>query len=164
VAETVSDGQVVLLHYTLSGADGAFIESTAGGAPVAVLVGRGHLVPGLERALLGRTSGDKFEVAVPAADGYGEKSGQGAQPVPRREFPKDAHLVPGMPLRVQDGEGRPVVVWITKVQGAQVWIDIDHPLAGRELRFEVEIAGVRPATSSELEHGHAHGGDGHHHH
>ena len=163
MSETVSDGQVVLLHYTLSGADGAFIESTAGGDPVAVLVGRGHLVPGLEKALQGRASGEKFQVAVSAADAYGEKTGGGAQPVPRREFPKDAHLVAGMPLRVQDGDGNPVVVWVTKVQGAQVWIDIDHPLAGKELHFDVEVAGVRSPTQSELEHGHAHGGSGHSH-
>jgi FKBP-type peptidyl-prolyl cis-trans isomerase SlyD len=69
-----------------------------------------------------------------------------------------------MPLEIRDSAGNPVRVWITKVQGTRVWIDIDHPLAGKTLQFDVEIVNVRDPVPEELEHGHAHGADGHHHH
>jgi FKBP-type peptidyl-prolyl cis-trans isomerase SlyD len=159
----VSEGQVTILHYSLTGDDGAVIETTRGEAPVAVLVGHGHLVPGLERAITGRSVGERFEVVVPPADGYGERTSPGAQPVSRREFPRDARLVEGMPLRLRGADGEPTIVWVTKVQGSQVWIDVDHPLAGKTLHFDVEVIATRPATDDELAHGHAHGAEGHGH-
>jgi FKBP-type peptidyl-prolyl cis-trans isomerase SlyD len=83
--------------------------------------------------------------------------------VPRKEFPRDARLAEGMPLRLRGSDGAPTVVWITKVQGSQVWIDLDHPLAGKTLRFDVEIVSVRDATDEEIAHGHVHGAGGHGH-
>jgi FKBP-type peptidyl-prolyl cis-trans isomerase SlyD len=160
----VADGKVVLIHYTMKGEDGAVIETTAGRDPMAYLHGRGNIVPGLERALTGQEAGATVTVTVSAADAYGDRKGTGAQEVPRREFPRKMELREGMPLQVKGGDGNPVVVWVTKVQGSKVWIDIDHPLAGRTLTFEVQVLGVRDPYPEELEHGHAHGTDGHHHH
>jgi len=161
--EQVSEKQVAVMHYVLSGDDGTVIESTRGQGPVAVLVGAGQLVPGLDRALVGRSVGERFEVEVPPADGYGERKSAGPHAVPRKEFARDARLSEGMPLRLRGGDGEPTIVWITKVQGSQVWIDLDHPLAGKTLRFDVEIVSVRPATPEELAHGHVHGPEGHGH-
>lgn len=163
MAEQVTSDKVVLMHYALK-VDDRVVESTFGGTPMAYLHGHGNLVPGLEAALAGREVGARLEIRVEAAQGFGEKKGSGAIAVPRKEFPKKARLQVGMPLDLPDSSGAPVKVWVTKVQGAQVWIDVDHPLAGKELTFDVEVLGVRDAMPNELEHGHAHGPDGHHHH
>ena len=114
--------------------------------------------------LSGREVGARLEIRVEPAQGFGEKQGKGAMPVPRKEFPKKMKLQVGMPIEIKDSAGTPVKVWVTKVQGSQVWIDLDHPLAGKELTFDVEILGIRDPMPSELEHGHAHGPDGQHHH
>ncbi|MEQ1566966.1 MAG: peptidylprolyl isomerase [Myxococcota bacterium] len=160
----IADGKVVVIHYTLKGEDGAVIETTAGRDPLAYLHGHKNIIPGLERALLGKAAGESLTVTVPAADGYGEKSGKAPQEVPRREFPRKMELREGMPLQIRDSAGQPVQVWVTKVHGSKVWIGIDHPLAGRALTFEVAVLGVRDPTAEELEHGHAHGVAGHHGH
>ncbi|MCA9490308.1 MAG: peptidylprolyl isomerase [Myxococcales bacterium] len=163
MAEQVENGKVVLMHYALK-TDDKVVESTFGGSPMAYLHGHGNLVPGLETALSGREVGARLEIRVEPAQGFGEKQGKGAMPVPRKEFPKKMKLQVGMPIEIKDSAGTPVKVWVTKVQGSQVWIDLDHPLAGKELTFDVEILGIRDPMPSELEHGHAHGPDGQHHH
>lgn len=164
MADVVQDGKVVVLHYVLEGADGKVIESTRGQSPMAYLHGRGNVVPGLERALAGREVGDRFTVDVSAEDAYGARKGNGAVAVPRKEFPRKMDLRPGMGLQIRGSDGTPVPVWVTKVHGSKVWIDVDHPLAGQALRFDVEVVGVRDPLPEELDHGHAHGSDGHHHH
>lgn len=157
----VADGKVVIIHYTLKGEDGVVIESTAGRDPLAYLHGHRNVIPGMERALAGKSPGDRLAVTIPAGDAYGERRGPGPQEVPRKEFPRKMELREGMPLQIRDSAGNPVQVWVTKVQGSRVWIDIDHPLAGRTLTFDVEIVHVRDPYPEELEHGHAHGAHGH---
>ena len=157
---SVESGKVVVFHYGMS-AEGGMVEDTrATGKPMAYLHGKGQLLPGLERALEGKVAGDHFEVTVSAADGFGERKGRGPQAVPKKEFGKDARFQVGMPLELKDSGGNPVRVWVTKVQGAKVWIDLDHPLAGQALSFVVDVLGVREPTPEELAHGHAHGVDG----
>lgn len=161
---TVESGKVVVIHYVLTGADGKVIESTRGGAPMAYLHGRNNLVPGLERALDGKAVGERFAVQVASADAYGPRKGQGAVAVPRKEFPRKMDLRPGMGLQIRGSDGTPVPVYVTRIQGSRVWIDVDHPLAGQDLAFDVEVVGVRDPLPEELDHGHAHGQDGHHAH
>jgi FKBP-type peptidyl-prolyl cis-trans isomerase SlyD len=103
-------------------------------------------------------------VVVTPEDGYGEPSGQQPQRVPRSEFPQDVNLQPGMGLRAQDGEGRPFVIYIAEVRDSQVYVTVDHPMAGKNLNFHVEIVSIRDGTVDEVAHGHAHGPDDHHHH
>jgi FKBP-type peptidyl-prolyl cis-trans isomerase SlyD len=160
MSNTVADGTVVTIHFTLTDAAGRVVGSTRGGEPMAYLHGHQNIVPALEAVLVGKAEGDEVREVVKA---YGERKGKGAQAVPRREFPKDVDLVEGRPLQIQGSDGEPVQVWVTKVQGARVWIDIDHPMAGQDLTFEAQILSVRPAETVELEHGHAHGPEGHHH-
>jgi FKBP-type peptidyl-prolyl cis-trans isomerase SlyD len=160
----VADGKVVVVHYTLKGEDGAVIESTEGKEPLAYLHGKRNLIVGLERELEGKEVGAMVSVSVPPADAYGERRGPGPQEVPRKEFPRKMDLREGTPLQIRDSSGNPVQVWVTKVQGSRVWIDIDHPLAGRTLQFDVEIVGIRDPFADELEHGHAHGAHGGHRH
>ena len=161
---TVQTGKVVVIHYTLTRGDGSLVESTRGKDPLAYLHGKGHIVPGLERALDGQQTGSRIETTVPPEEGYGVRKGSGPQPVPKREFPSHIDLRVGLPLEIKGSDGEPVQVWVTRVKGAKVWIDLDHPLAGESLSFDVEIVGIRDPFPDELEHGHAHGPDGHHRH
>ena len=160
----VADGKVVVIHFTATGEDGRLIESTRGKDPMAYLHGQGHIVPGLEAALVGKEPGDRLKVTLPPEQAYGVRKGPGPQAVPRKEFPRKMDLREGMPLRVPNSEGQPVTVWITRMQGSRVWIDVDHPLAGQTVTFDVEVVLVRDPYPEEIEHGHAHGIDGGHHH
>jgi FKBP-type peptidyl-prolyl cis-trans isomerase SlyD len=160
---SVAAGKVVVIHYTLTGADGRLIESTRGKAPMAYLHGQNNVIPGLEAALSGQEAGAHVQFTVPPEQGYGERKGKGPQSVPRKEFPRKMELREGMPLDIPGSDGQPVRVWVTRMQGSKVWIDVDHPLAGQTLTFDVEVVGVRDPYPEELEHGHAHGTDGHSH-
>jgi FKBP-type peptidyl-prolyl cis-trans isomerase SlyD len=161
---SVASGKVVVIHYTLTGADGRLIESTRGKAPMAYLHGQNNVIPGLEAALADKNVGDQVQFTIPPEQAYGVRKGKGPQAVPRKEFPRKMDLRENMPLDIPGGDGQPVRVWVTKIQGSKVWIDVDHPLAGQSLSFDVEIVHIRDPYPEEIEHGHAHGSDGHHHH
>jgi FKBP-type peptidyl-prolyl cis-trans isomerase SlyD len=159
----VSQDKVVLIHYTLSDDAGKVLDSSAGGEPLAYLHGQGNIVAGLERALDGRAAGDKLQVRVEAADGYGRRDPALIKRVPRRSFGVAGNIRPGMRFQAQLERGQTRVVTVTAVKGDMVTIDGNHPLAGQDLNFAVEITEVRDATAEELAHGHVHGPGGHHH-
>ena len=159
---SIETNHVVSIHYTLKGDAGEVIDSSLGGEPLAYLHGHGNLVPGLERELTGKRAGDKLQVKIPPADGYGEYDPQLVQRVPRRALKGVGDVRVGMRLQAQTGHG-PKPVTVTHITGDMVTLDGNHPLAGKSLHFDVEIAAVRPATEEELSHGHVHGPDGHHH-
>jgi FKBP-type peptidyl-prolyl cis-trans isomerase SlyD len=146
----VRDGAVVTFHYELSGEDGTVLDDSAErGEPMHGLIGTRFLVPGLDRALRGRHAGESFEVVLPPDQAYGVRKG-GPLPVPRTAFPDDAELTPGVTLTTRTPDGRPMVLWVDRVEGSQVWVDPHHPLAGRTLRYRVQILSVRTATPAEL--------------
>lgn len=158
----IAQDDVVTIHYTLSDETDEVIDSSAGGEPLAYLHGHGNIIPGLERELAGKNVGDRLKVRVPAADGYGEYDRALVQQVPRRALKGIANLKVGMRVQAGTQHGqRPVTV--TRIAGDMVTLDGNHPLAGRDLRFDVEITAVRAATAEELAHGHVHGDGGHHH-
>ena len=154
----ITDNDVVTIHYTLKDDADKVIDSSAGGEPLAYLHGHGNLVPGLERELSGKSVGDRLQVRVPAVEGYGEYDRALVQKVPRRALQGIANLRVG--LRLQAGDQ---AVTVTHLAGDMVTLDGNHPLAGQNLNFDVEITAVRPATEQELAHGHVHGDGGHHH-
>ncbi len=157
----VSEGKVVVFHYTLTDEDGEVVESSKdGGQPLPYLHGSGAIVPGLEEAMEGKSAGDDFEVEVAPAKGYGEKAGPGPQAVDRSEFPGDVELYEGMGFTAETEEGGHVPLWIDSIQGDEIYVDQNHPLAGETLYFDVEVVDVRDATDDEIAHGHAHGIDG----
>jgi FKBP-type peptidyl-prolyl cis-trans isomerase SlyD len=158
----IADGRVGLFHYTLRDAAGKQIDSSQDGAPMAFLAGASNIVPGLEKPLIGHSAGESMDVVVSPADGYGEKTGPGPQSVHRRDFPKTAELHVGMAFRAEGGDGEQVVLFISKIEGAHVWVDTNHPLAGEELHFAIKLVEVREASAEEKAHGHAHGPGGHH--
>jgi len=147
---------VASIHYTLKDGAGAVLDSSDGNEPLAYIHGIGNLVPGLETALEGKASGDKLSVSVAPADGYGPRDDKLVQKVPKRMFEGSVEL--GM--RFHAG---PSVVTVTLIQGDMVTVDANHPLAGQDLHFTVEVIDVRDASEEELEHGHVHGAGGHHH-
>ena len=159
---SITHDQVVSIHYTLTDDAGELIDASAAGAPLAYLHGHGNLIPGLERELTGKSAGDRLQVKVAARDGYGEYDSALVQRVPRRALKGVPNLKVGMRLQTQGAHG-PRAVTVTQVLGDMVTLDGNHPLAGKNLNFEVEIAAVREATAEELSHGHVHGPGGDHH-
>ncbi len=161
---TVSDDLVVGLDYTLRLDDGEVIDSSAEGGPLEYLHGRSQLIPGLERELYGMKIGDAKSVTVAPADGYGEYDDEAFEIVPLEAFPDDLELTPGLELHMRDSaSGHVVQAFVAEVRSDTVLLDLNHPLAGESLHFEVKIASLRQATAEELDHGHVHGPDGHHH-
>jgi FKBP-type peptidyl-prolyl cis-trans isomerase SlyD len=162
-AMAIAPDDVVTIHYTLKDDADKVLDSSAGGQPLAYLHGRGNLVSGLERELAGRSVGDRLKVRVAAADGYGEYDRTLVQQVPRRALKGIKNLRVGMHLQAGMPDGHPRAVTVTHIAGDMVTLDGNHPLAGQNLNFDVEITAVRAATEEELAHGHVHGNAGHHH-
>ena len=153
---------VVAIDYTLKNREGELIDSSEG-EPLEYLHGHHQIVPGLEKALEGAADGDTRKVVVGADEGYGARDEQAVFSVRRSMFPPDAELVAGTTFIGRDTHGNAVPVTVVAVQGEEVTIDANHPLAGEELHFEVTIRTVRAATSEELTHGHVHGAGDHDH-
>lgn len=154
--------KVIGFHYTLRDEDGEVLDSSSGGDPLFFLEGQQQIIPGLERELLLLGAGDKRQIAVKAADAYGEVDPGMVAQVKRTQFPPDASLEIGDSFTVEaDGAGP--VFTIIEVDADSVTVDGNHPMAGKDLFFEVEVVGVREALPQELKHGHAHGPEGHEH-
>jgi FKBP-type peptidyl-prolyl cis-trans isomerase SlyD len=156
--------KVVTFHYHLTDEAGAKVDSSHDRAePMTILFGHGQIIPGLEQAMDGHEAGDKFEVKVPPEQGYGERREDFTQRVPKKYFRDGDHLKPGdaTVLSVQGGGYRQVVV--LKVGSSVIDVDLNHPMAGKTLSFDIEITDVRDASAEEIEHGHVHGEGGHHH-
>ena len=156
---TVVDGLVVSLDYTLSLDGGQVIDSTRDETPLNFLQGAGQIIPGLEKALYGMAVGDEKEVAVDPVEGYGKKNPEAFEAIPRQAFPADLELFVGMGLQLQTESGQEIVAYVADIRPEEVLLDLNHPLAGETLFFQVRIAELRPATSEELAHGHAHDSD-----
>ena len=157
----VQDGQVVLMNYTLK-VDGEVLDTSVGHEPLEFLQGAGNIIPGLEQELYGMGIGESKNVVVAPEEGYGTIDPEAFVEVPKEDFPPTIPLEVGVELQVTNQDGQPLSARIDSVSDDSVKLDFNHPLAGKELRFEVTIVGLREATDEENEHGHAHGG-GHHH-
>src|SRR5690554_1371634 len=158
----ISENCVAAFHYTLTDSSGKVLDSSEGQEPLAYLHGAGNIIPGLENALLGKTVGDKLNVSVSASEAYGERDESMIQELPSNMFSGIDNIEVGMEFHAETEHGLQVVT-VTKVEGDQVTIDGNHPLAGVDLNFDVEITEVREASEEELDHGHVHGAGGHHH-
>ncbi|MBV2130658.1 FKBP-type peptidyl-prolyl cis-trans isomerase [Arsukibacterium indicum] len=156
---TISQDKVVAMHYTVTDPQGNKLDSSVDGEPLVFLYGHGALIPGLEQALAGKTSGDTFTATIAPADAYGERHDQLVQSVPKSMF-DGMDVAPGMRFRAAGPDGREQSVIILEVSEEEVVVDGNHPLSGIELSFDVEVLKVRDATEEELAHGHVHGIDG----
>jgi len=157
----IVENSVVQFHYSVSEAGGESIESSRSGEPLSVLIGHGGIIPGLEAAMIGHEAGDKFEVTVTPDQAYGDRRENLTQRIPRKHF-KNAKLVPGMQV-ILPTEAGPRPMTVRKVGISVVDVDLNHPMAGKTLSFDVEIVDVREASDEEKAHGHVHGAGGHQH-
>jgi len=158
----ISQHTVVAIDYTLTDDQGTVLDTSEGREPLYFLQGVGQIISGLEEALEGKSAGEQFSVSIPPEKGYGLRNDSLIQQVPRDRFPADAEIEKGMQFRASSPDG-PMVVTVTDVSLDFVMVDGNHPLAGQTLNFAVDIVEVRPATESELDHGHVHGPGGAHH-
>ncbi|MFZ5723278.1 MAG: FKBP-type peptidyl-prolyl cis-trans isomerase [Pseudomonadota bacterium] len=156
------DKTVVLIHYTLTSDGGEVLDTSDGREPLAYLHGFGNIIPGLENALAGKRAGDALKVSIEPADAYGVRDDELVQLVPRSAFGGAPDLEVGMQFHAQTPAGMRVVT-IVDIEGDQITLDGNHPLAGERLHFDVKVTEVRAATAEELAHGHVHGPGGHHH-
>lgn len=154
---------VVTIDYELKDDDGNIIDSSEGSDPLAYLHGAKNIIEGLEKALDGKKAGDAVSVAISPEEGYGVREDNRIQEVPKDMFEDQSQVKVGEQFMAQGPEGEQLTVTITEVTDDKVVVDGNHPLAGKNLNFEVEIKEVREATAEELEHGHVHGAGGHQH-
>ena len=154
----IADDVVVTLDYTLT-VDGEVVDSTAGIDPISFLQGYENILPGLENELYGLKIGDQKKVFITAKDAYGEIDADSIVDVPRADIPKDIPLKPGIELQVSNEDGELMDAVITSISKDSVRLDFNHPLAGKDLNFEVTVVDLRAAEAEEIEHGHVHGDD-----
>lgn len=158
----ISDSKVVTLNYTLKDDDGNIIDQSHD-AQFAYLHGSQNIIPGLENALTDKTKGDKVSVRIDPKDGYGERNDSMIQNVDRGMFDVEDELQVGQQFHAQGPDGQMLTVTVAQIEGDEVTVDGNHPLAGVHLNFDVEVMDVRDASPEEVDHGHVHGPGGHNH-
>ncbi len=158
----ISTNKVVSFHYTLRNSEGEQIESTRDGNPSLFLTGAGNVLPGLEQAMMGREIGENFDVTLPPAMAYGLRDENKKDRISAKYLKHEGKLKQGQVVRIDTNQGRKTAT-VIKVGKFSVDIDLNHPLAGQSITFEVEIMDMREATTDEISHGHAHGIGGHQH-
>ena len=158
----IDKNAVVRIHYSVAEAGAGPIEDSRVGDPIAILVGHRNIIPGVENALLGHEVGDRVEVTVPPEEGYGHRHDNAIQRMSKKVFPKNAVLKPGE-LVVLKTERGPRPVTVHKVGMTVVDVDLNHPMAGKTLTFDIEVLEVREGNQEEIAHGHVHGDGGHQH-
>ena len=158
----IGDQKVVTLHYTLTDNEGKVIDQSEDGS-FAYLQGAGNIIPGLENALAGKSAGEELSVNVSPEEAYGVRNESMLQQVPKNMFEDTGQIAIGTQFHAQGPNGEMLVVTVIEVQEEHVVVDGNHPLAGVELNFDVKIIEVRDASEEEVEHGHVHGPEGHHH-
>ena len=158
----VDKDKVVTFTYTLTNDKGEVLDSSQAHGPLSYLHGHGAIIPGLEAEMAGKSGGDSFQAKIAPADAYGEYNEELIIDVPKDRFPEPENIEKGMQFQAQTQQGMQVFT-VEEVKDEVVSVDGNHPLAGENLSFDVEITDIRDATSEEIEHGHVHQeGDEHH--
>lgn len=155
----VENKKVVSFHYTLRNADGEQLETSRDKQAMSYLHGVRNIIPGLEKAMAGKAVGDEFEVTLAPAEAYGERKPNSIQRIPAKRFNNAKRLQPGQLVSIQTRQGQTQGV-VVKVGRFNVDVDVNHPLAGQTLTFEIEITDIRDASEEETAHGHVHGPGG----
>lgn len=162
---TIDKNHVVALQYTLNqieeNGEKTFVEQTTADQPFTFLYGVGMMLPKFEEQLLGMVAGDKKSFTIVPEDGYGERDDNAKTELPVEMFEESGMPPIGAILPLQDGQGNHVNAMVLEITPESVVVDLNHPMAGKTLHFDLEVQSTRPATEEELDHGHAHGIDGH---
>ena len=162
MGEIVEKNTVASVHYTGTFPDGEQFDSSVGGNPMSFLVGHGQMIPGFEEEIMGASVGEKREFSLSPERAYGERNEDLVNTASLDDFPDADEIKVGM-MGVAQTEYGQMPFSVTEIEGDQVTIDYNHQMAGKTLRFEVEVIEVRNASEEELAHGHVHGPGGHHH-
>ncbi len=139
---TAQNGDTVRVHYTGKLLDGTIFDSSVGNDPLEFTLGTQQVISGFDRAVLGLTIGDKTSVTVPVTDAYGPRKPGLVIEVDRTEFPPEINPVVGLNLRMEQPDGSKVNVAVTKVENEMVTLDANHPLAGEDLVFDIELVEI----------------------
>jgi len=158
----IAKESVVTMHYTLKNEAGEVLDTSAGREPLVYLHGVGGLIPGLEKELEGKQANDKLNAVIPPEEAYGSRRDDLLRVVPKEGFQGEEALVEGMRVQLETDRG-PAVAVVSGIEGENVTLDLNHPLADVTLHFEVEVLNVREAEAEEIAHGHVHGEGGHQH-
>ncbi len=154
---------VATFHYALRDKDGNEIDNSSEKGPISIMLGKGHIVQGLDELLPTMKKGEKKSVVIPPEKGYGVVDESLRLKVPRNQFPPDADVKLRMQFQTSDEPGAPLFTVMHIDEDGFVYVDGNHPLAGHDLHFDIEIVDMRPADPDEIAHGHAHGPGGHQH-
>ncbi len=154
----IEKDKAVSLDYTLTNSEGEILDSTQQQTPLVYLHGAGNILPRLEEALEGKKIKSRIKKTLVPEDGYGDYNPQLAQSYPLSKFPNADKLKVGTQFQV-DTSGGPVLATITKIENEELTVDMNHPLAGQTLHFDIEVVDIREATEEELKHGHIHSGE-----
>lgn len=161
---TIESNSVVALTYklhTVSNGQRDFVEEANTANPLVFLYGVGMMLPKFEEHINGLAKGDKADFELTAEEGYGERDDQAVAQLPADMFKESGLPKVGEILPLQDNQGNQFRAQVVEISPEAVGVDLNHPMAGQNLHFEIEVLEVRPATQEELAHGHAHGVDGH---
>lgn len=160
---SIEQNKVVTFDYTLKDDEGNILDTTEGASPFSFLSGKGQILPKLEDEINTMIIGSKKQVKIAASDAYGEYNEQAVQQVERSNFPAETELKPGMQFVANSPEGKQMPFIVSEVMENDVKIDFNHPLAGKNLEFDVKLIDIREPTPEELAHGHSHEQGGHQH-
>lgn len=156
----IKKDRVVTIDYSLRDDTGRVIDSSSEAEPLVYLHGNENIIPGLERELEGKNPGDALKCSIAPTDAYGDRDESLVFKVQKKEFGENAEVAPGMQFEAH-GENGVQIVTVVKIDGEDVTLDANHPLAGETLHFDVKVVDVRDATAEEIEHGHVHGDHDH---
>jgi len=142
----IKSGDTVAIHYTGTLADGSTFDSSDGRDPLEFVVGSGQIIPGLDKAMPGLAVGDKKVVEIPCAEAYGDVNPENRQSIPREQIPADIPLEMGLTLQMQSPDGQQVIpVTVVELSEAEVTLDANHMLAGKDLTFAIEVVEIKAA-------------------
>jgi FKBP-type peptidyl-prolyl cis-trans isomerase SlyD len=158
----IQKNTVVTLNYTLKNSAGEVLDTSEGREPLVYLHGVGGLIPGLESELDGKEKGNAFNTVIAPENAYGKRQEELVHVVPKSGFQGDEEMQLGMQVQLETEQG-PTIATISEIEGDNVTLDLNHPLADMELHFDVAVMDLRDATEDEISHGHAHGPGGHQH-
>jgi len=159
----IAPKMVVELYYKLTDDQGNMIDEANSARPFLYIHGLSQIIPGLENQLTGKKSGDALKVNINPEDAYGTRDESLVMAVNKTEFGSPAEIKVGMHIEIETEQGANVAV-VKNITDAQIVLDLNHPLAGKSLHFDVKVQSIRAATAEEISHGHVHGPHGHHHH
>ncbi len=159
----IANNSVVSIEYTLRDDEGNLLDTSEGREALSYLHGAGNIILGLENALSGKKTGEELSVKISPDEGYGQRNEQLTQVVSRDIFESVENIEVGMQFQGETPDKQPMIITITDIEGENITIDGNHPLAGVNLNFDIKVVDVRDATAEEIEHGHVHGAGGHDH-